>query len=130
MHILDTLGRCASGFVAILQTRLELAAVEVEEESLRFLAYLALCMLAMVCISLAITLLTLFVIVLFWDSHRIVAILGMAALYGLAAAALLLGVRSNFRRKPKLLAFTLAELHKDVASIHTLGQTAILEPSS
>jgi uncharacterized membrane protein YqjE len=123
MVILDTLGRLATTFITIVQTRLELVAVEMEEESLRFLGYLALCMLAMVCISLTITLLTLFVIVLFWDSYRIASILGMALLYGLAAAALLAGVRSNFRSKPKLLSFTLAELNKDVASMKALGQT-------
>ncbi|MEC5160932.1 putative membrane protein YqjE [Janthinobacterium sp. CG_23.3] len=122
MAIGHTLGRMAATLVAIVQTRLELAAVEMEEESLRFLGYLALALLAMLCLAIAIVLAAFLVIVLFWDTHRIAAIVGAAG--GFAALGLIIGmgVRASFRHKPKLLSFTLAELHKDVASMKSLGE--------
>ncbi|HEV7815319.1 MAG TPA: phage holin family protein [Janthinobacterium sp.] len=122
MVIADTLGRMAATLVAIVQTRLELAAVEMEEESLRFVAYLALGMLAMLCLSIAIVLLAFFVIVLFWDDYRIAAILGVAAAFALVAVGIGLGVRTSFRSKPKLLSFTMGELAKDFDSMKTLGK--------
>jgi uncharacterized membrane protein YqjE len=112
----------AATLVAIVQTRLELAAVEMEEESLRFVAYLALGMLAMLCLSIAIVLLAFFVIVLFWDDYRIAAILGVAAAFALVAVGIGLGVRTSFRSKPKLLSFTMGELAKDFDSMKTLGK--------
>lgn len=122
MAIAHTLGRMAATLVAIVHTRLELAAVEMEEESLRFLSYLALAMLALLCIAIGVVLAAFLVIVLFWDTHRIAAIAIAAG--GFAALGLLvgLGVRSSFRHKPKLLSFTLAELNKDLASMKQLGE--------
>jgi uncharacterized membrane protein YqjE len=120
MAIAETLGRVATTLVAIVRTRIELAAVEMEEESLRFLGYLALSLLALLCLGLAIVLGTFFIIVLFWDTHRLAAILVTAGVYVAIAAAIAVGVRNSFRHKPKLLSFTLAELGKDVASMKNL----------
>jgi len=104
----------AATLVAIVQTRLELAAVEVREESLRVLTYLALSLLAMLCVTIAILLAAFLVIVLFWDTHRIGSIAATAGLFAAAGFGILLGVRYSFRHKPRLLSFTIAELSKDV----------------
>ncbi|MES2742871.1 MAG: phage holin family protein [Pseudomonadota bacterium] len=124
MAIAETLGRIASTVVAIVQTRLELAAVEMEEESLRLLSYLALALLAVICFSMCVMLLGFLVIALFWDSHRIVAILATAGGFALVGTGIGLGVRSSFRRKPKLLSFTLAELNKDLSSMKSLTKSS------
>ena len=121
MALIKTLGNMAATLAAIVHTRLELAAAEMEEESLRLLSYLALGFLAIFCLSVAILLVAFFVIVLFWDSYRIAAILAVAAVFAAAAVGIGIGVRNSFRHKPKLLSFTLAELGKDVASMKTLG---------
>lgn len=119
MAIAPALGRMAAILVAIVQTRLALAALEMEEESLRLLSYLAL---AMLCVSLAILLGAFLVIVLFWDTHRIGAIVGSAGFFAALGVGLGLGVRASMRHKPKLLSFTLAELNKDLASMKNLGE--------
>lgn len=122
MVIMDTLGRMAATLMAIVHTRLELAAIEMEEESLRFLAYFGLCLLALLCLSMTIVLLTFFVVVLFWDTYRIAAILWLALGFAVAAGGLVLGVRHSFRNKPKLLSFTIAELGKDVTSMKAMAK--------
>lgn len=122
MAIAQALGRMATTLVAIVQTRLALVALEVEEGSLRLLSYLALALLATFCVGLAILLGAFLVIVLFWDTHRIGAIVGSAGFFAALGIGLGLGVRASMRHKPKLLSFTLAELNKDLASMKSLGE--------
>ncbi|CDG85144.1 phage holin family protein [Janthinobacterium agaricidamnosum] len=122
MAIAQSLGRIATTLVAIIRTRMELAAVEMEEESLRFLAYLALGLLAMLCMAITILLLVFLILVLFWDSYRIASIIVSAAVFAALGVAIVLGVRHHFRHKPKLLSFTLAELNKDLDSMQALGR--------
>lgn len=97
----ETLGRIAATLLAIIRTRVELAAVEMEEETLRFLGYLALSPLALLCLGLAIVLGTFFIIALFWDTHRVASILVKADVYVAIAVAVGFGVPSSFRHKPK-----------------------------
>ncbi len=124
MAIAETLGRIAGTMVAIIQTRLELAVAEMEEESLRLLGYAALALLTVVCFSMCVMLLGLLAIALLWDSHRIGAIAGTAGIFALIGTGVALGVRNSFRRKPKLLSFTLAELSKDLSSMKSLTKSS------
>lgn len=104
----------AATVLAILQTRAELLAVEVEEEVLRFFSYLILSLVALICFGLATLLAILLIIVIFWDDNRIAAVACLMAFFGIASVALALGVRNCFRKKPKFLAGTLGEISKDV----------------
>ena len=122
MAIVHHVAQVAATLAAIVQTRLALAAVEMEEESLRFLSYLALAMLALLCLFVGLVLIVFLVIVLFWDTHRIAAIAITAAVFIVAALATLLGVRASFRNKPKLLSFTLSELNKDLDELQLLAR--------
>jgi uncharacterized membrane protein YqjE len=63
----------------------------------------------------------LFVILLFWDSWRLQAVGGMAALFLLAGAAIITKVRASFATRPPLLSGTLAELRNDVAFVTGQG---------
>jgi uncharacterized membrane protein YqjE len=112
--IAETLGRLAATLLAMVHTRLELASVEMEEQSQRYLGYLLLSLLALFLFGIAIVMAALFVVILFWDSHRIAAVLGVAAAFGLAAAAVGLKVRSGFASEAPLLSATLGELRKDI----------------
>ena len=71
MAIFESVGRLGSTLVDMVHTRLELAAVEMEEESQRMLGYLLLALLALFLFGIAFLLLALLVIVLFWDTHRV-----------------------------------------------------------
>lgn len=113
MGIAESAARLAASLLAIVQTRLELAATEVEEESLRYFSYLLLSLAAMFCIGLAIVLGTLLVVVLYWDTNRIGVLLVLTALFAFIGIAIGLRVRSRYRDKPKLLLHTMTELSRD-----------------
>jgi uncharacterized membrane protein YqjE len=115
MAIFESVGRLGSTLVDMVHTRLELAAVEVEEESQRMLGYLLFSLLALILFGVAFLLLAFLVIVLFWDTHRIAATGGMAALFLAAGAIIAMKVKSGFDSKPRLLENTIEELRKDIA---------------
>lgn len=123
MAISETVGRLGATLLAMLQTRLELAAIEMEEESQRFLAYLLLSLLALFLCGLAIVLFAVLVIVLFWDSYRIEAVSGMALLFAGAGIAIGMKVRASFGAKPRLLGATLCELNKDINYVRNAGRS-------
>lgn len=116
MSFTENAGRLGATLVAMLQTRAELAAVEVEEESLRFLSYMVRALLALLLVGIAVVLGVFLVILLFWDSYRIEAVVGVMALLLGASAWLGLQVRADIRNKPRLLGATIAEINKDVAA--------------
>lgn len=115
MAIFESVGRLGSTLVDMVHTRLELAAVEVEEESQRMLGYLLFGLLALILFGIAFLLLAFLVIVLFWDTHRVAAVAGMAALFGVAGAMIAMKVKSSFDSKPRLLQNTIEEIRNDIA---------------
>jgi uncharacterized membrane protein YqjE len=117
MAITAAAGRIAATLVAMVHTRLELAAVEVQEETQRLFGYLAWTMLAVFLVAAALLLAALFVILLFWDSYRLHAVAAIATLFAVAGAAILAKVRASFASRPPLLSATLAELRNDVAFV-------------
>jgi uncharacterized membrane protein YqjE len=114
MALLAAAGRIASTLVAMIGTRLELAAVEFQEDARRLLGYLAWSLLAVFLAAGAVMLVALFVILLFWDSYRLQAVAGMAAVLGIAAYLIVAGVRSKLNAQTPLFAATLAELRNDI----------------
>jgi uncharacterized membrane protein YqjE len=114
MAILAAAGRVASTLIAMVGTRLELAAVEFQEDARRLLGYLAWTLLAVFLAAGSIMLVVLFVILLFWDSYRLLAVAGMAMLLSLGAGLIVMSVRSKLNAQTPLFADTLAELRKDV----------------
>ena len=116
MSFTENAGRLGATLVAMIQTRAELAAVEVEEESLRFLSYMVRALLALLLVGIAVVLGVFLVILLFWDSYRIEAVVGLMALLLGASAWLGMRVRADIRNKPRLLGATMAEIHKDLAA--------------
>jgi uncharacterized membrane protein YqjE len=110
----EVVGRIATTFAAIVRTRVELAALELEEESRRLISYLLLALAAMFLLGLATILLSFFVIAVFWDTYRLASVLALAGLFAVAGVALGLKVRKSFATKPKLLGDTLAEISKDM----------------
>lgn len=104
----------ASSLLAIFQTRIELFTVELQEEVQRLLSYFILAIIALFCIAITFALGIFLVIVLFWDSYRILVICGLMVIFALAALFIFLGIRNSFRNKPKMLAHTRNEIEKDL----------------
>lgn len=113
MSIRAAISRIGATVVAMVHTRLELAAVEMQEEARRLAGYLVSVLLATFLLACSILLAALFVIVLFWDSYRLLAVGGMTVLFALAGFVILNKVRASFESRPPLLSATLAELRND-----------------
>jgi uncharacterized membrane protein YqjE len=114
MAILAAAGRITATLVAMVGTRLELAAVEFQEDARRLLGYLAWSLLAAFLAAGAVMLAALFVIVLFWDTYRLQAVAAMAAVLAIVAGLIVMSVRSRLNAQAPLFAATLAELRKDI----------------
>ena len=114
MGFLAAGGRIAATLVAMASTRLELAAVEFQEDARRLLGHLAWTLLAVFLAAGALLLAALFVIAIFWDTYRLQAVGGMAVLFGLVAGIIVMKVRSSMNAEAPLLSATLAELRNDI----------------
>ncbi|MEH6435258.1 phage holin family protein [Massilia sp. DD77] len=114
MSISAAVGRIGTTVLAMARTRLELAAVELQEETQRLFGYLAWALAAAVLALGALALAVLFVLVLFWDTHRLLAVGGMTLLFALGCGFAVMKLRGGLAARPPLLGATLAELRKDV----------------
>lgn len=111
------MSRLAGTFIEILQTRLELIAVEVEEESLRFFFYFLLAVAAMFCLGMAVWLGVLLIVVIYWDTQRLPVLISLMVLFVLSSAAIAVGIRKHYRMKPRMLSHTLRELSRDIEQL-------------
>jgi len=98
---------------AVLHTRLELFVAELEEERERLRQTLVLTLLSFFGVSLGFILLTVFLVVLFWQRGWLVAIGGLAALYLAVGIGAALKLRQKILNRSGLFPDTLAELAKD-----------------
>ncbi|MFZ6692187.1 phage holin family protein [Undibacterium sp. SXout20W] len=124
MAIFESLGQLLGTAIGIVHTRLELASVEIEEELGRFFSLLLWSLVALFCACFALVLFAVLLIALFWESHRIVVISGMIAIFFGVALGLGMWLRQQFAKKPRLLSFTLSELQKDSAALRGTRATA------
>ena len=111
--LLESLRGVAKTFVALVQTRIEIFASEVDEERTRFGRILVLAVVALFCLGLAVVLGVLFIAVLFWENNRLLALGILTGVFALGGLVALVALRSAVRDRPKFLSATLAELRKD-----------------
>lgn len=115
--LLSSIKALLATLLAMAQTRLELVANEMEENRLRIIRLMFYSLFMMFFFSLGVILLTLLVIAIFWDSHRILVI-GLLALSYLSIAAWLATYVVCQRKAGRgVFTATLAELAKDRAAI-------------
>ena len=108
-----SLKNLAATFVGTLQTRLELLVTELEEERVRLVQIWLLVSVALFLFALGIITLTLFLIVLFWDTQRLLVIGLLTVVYLGAGTAFGLAARNKAAGRSRLFASSLAELAKD-----------------
>jgi uncharacterized membrane protein YqjE len=111
--LLESLKRLASTVLAVIQTRIELLSNEFEDERLRIRQMLLYGSFSLFCFGLSIMLLTVFIVVAFWDNYRLLVLGGMTALFFLAGLLSRLALRRVVREKSRLFANSLAELQND-----------------
>ena len=99
--------------LAMGQTRLEMFSTEIEEQREWLTAMLAWTLIALFSAALAVILTTLLVIVIYWDSHRLLAIGIMIGVFVLATAVSWRIVWNMQHEKPKIFSGSISELSKD-----------------
>ena len=110
--------------LALAQNRLQLLGVELAEERGRLLSLLTYGAIALICLSAGLVFLAVFLTVLLWDSHRLLALGVFSALFlGAGIATLLVAV--NFARAGStLFKASLAELARDREALAQGGASA------
>ena len=99
--------------LSFAETRARLAANEFEEQVLRLLEVGVWAAAALLFSAIALVFIALFVVLVFWDSNRLLAAGLVAAFFVAGGAVSALMVRAGLAARPKFLAATLAELQKD-----------------
>jgi len=111
--LLESLSQLASTLVAIVHTRLDLLSSDLEEGREHWLALLVLTLAALFLLGVGVVLATILLVMVFWDSYRLLA-LGALAVFFLTAGLVAWRVALHkARAKPRLFAATLSELGKD-----------------
>jgi uncharacterized membrane protein YqjE len=99
--------------LALAHTRAELASVEFAEERARLKRTAMMMAGAVFMLSFAVLGVATWVVVYFWDTHRLEAIAGVTLIFALAGGLLLWRNAALERESPKPFSATLAELSKD-----------------
>jgi uncharacterized membrane protein YqjE len=99
--------------VSLLRTRLELLSTDFEDQRQWLSQTLILAAAALLGLSFGLLLLTFFVVVCFWDSHRLIVLAGFTLLYLGAGVGAVMAIRQRAKNRPRLLASTMDELSKD-----------------
>ena len=105
--------RLLSTLVSIASTRLELLANELQEEWLRLTQMLLFALIALFFFGLGILLLTLFIVVLFWDDHRLAVTGALSVVFFAMGLMMVILLRSKTQAKSSLFSASLAEFAKD-----------------
>ena len=111
--LLGSLKNLTATLVEVAQTRLQLLANELHAERLRLLRVGLLATAAVFFFALGVIMLTLLVVVLFWDGNRLLAIGGLAAIYLLAGIVFGAIALRRATERSRLFEATLRELGKD-----------------
>lgn len=111
-RVFDATKRLISSLIESGETRLRLAVIELEEERARVLTLMLAAGLSLILLMLGLTMLMLLVAVVFWDTHRVAAIIICVLLLLGSGVGLAAWVQKQARRKT-FLKSTLKQLEID-----------------
>lgn len=103
----------ATTLLALTRTRLELLSTDLEEGWIRLVSLLATAFIALFCLCFGVVLLAIFVIVLLWDTHRLLILGSLTALFIVAGIVLCILAARALRSMPRLFETSIVELTKD-----------------
>jgi uncharacterized membrane protein YqjE len=115
--LLASVRRLLNTLTGIVATRLELLVNEWHEEQLRLVQMLIFALFAVFCFCMGVLLLALFLVVLFWDEHRLAVLAALSTAFFVSGGVLVMMLQSKWRQGSKLFSVSLAELSKDRKSL-------------
>ena len=118
----DAAARFVNSALGLLQTRAELASIEFTEERERLKRMAMMMAGAVFMLSFAVLGVAAWIVVYFWDTHRLEAIAAVTLVFALAGGWLLWRNAADHRAAPKPFSATLAELEKDRTWIMDRGE--------
>jgi uncharacterized membrane protein YqjE len=111
--LFESLGNMVSSLLGTVHTRLELLSTDLEEDRAHLLSIVCWYAGAMFCMALGLVLLAIFLVVAFWETHRLIALGALAGFFLLVGLVALGFARHQAKSKPKLFFASLLELLKD-----------------
>jgi uncharacterized membrane protein YqjE len=114
---LDSFRALGDGLLATVQDRLELFAVELQEEKFRMIQTFIWISAAIFSAMMAIIFASLTLVYLCWESARLAVLGGLTVFYGAAVVAIVLAVRRFLARQPEPFTATREELGADRSCI-------------
>jgi len=111
--LFESLKTLSASIVGIVHTRLELLSTDIAEEREHLITLLVLGLLALFCLGVGVVLLALLIVVVFWESNRLLALGGLTGLFLVTAMGLAWLAMHKARTRPRLFEASLAELSKD-----------------
>lgn len=111
--LFESLKTLSVSLVSIVHTRLELLSTDVAVEREQLTSFLVLVLVALGCLGLGVVLVTLLIVVVFWESHRLMALAGLAGFFLIVGVGLGWFALYRVRTRPRLFEASLAELSKD-----------------
>ncbi len=111
--LFESLKTLSVSLISIVHTRLELLSTDVAEEREHLVTHLVLVLVSLFCLGVGVVLLAILIVVLFWETHRVMALAGLTGFFLAASAGVGWLAMHKIRTKPPLFAASLAELSKD-----------------
>jgi uncharacterized membrane protein YqjE len=111
--LLASLQRLLATLAEILHTRVDILSTELEEEGVRVRELLLYELVSLFFLGLGLLLVTLFVVLAFWETHRLSVLAAFAVFYLAIGVGTALVVRHKLKNRPRLFSATLSELGKD-----------------
>ena len=98
---------------ALVRTRLELLGTELEEQVTRLAMLLVWSIVGLFLVFIAVILAAVALLVVFWDSHRVLVAVCLAGTASVLAIGAWLAVMAQLKSRPRMFQATLDELAKD-----------------
>ena len=111
--LLSSLKNLTVTLIAIIHTRLELLSTDLEEGRERLISLLAMIFVSLFCLCFGAVLLTLLIVVIFWETHRLLALGTLTGLFIAAGSVLSIMALRALKSMPRMFEASLAELVKD-----------------
>lgn len=111
--LLSSLKNLAISLIAIVHTRLELLSTDLEEGRERFISLLAMAFIALFSLCFGAVLFTIMIVVVFWDTHRLLVLGSLTSMFLMIGALVGITVIRRLKNMPRMFEASLAELIKD-----------------
>ncbi|MDO9366266.1 MAG: phage holin family protein [Methylotenera sp.] len=111
--LFQSLKNLTATLIAIVHTRLELISTDLEEGRERLISLLVMAFVSLFCLCFGIVLLAILLVVVFWDTHRLLVLSSLTAVFFVAGLSLCVLAIRALKAMPRMFAVSLAELSKD-----------------